>query len=210
MQYNGYDASGNLLWTDEVTRIAPVRERNGVRYCLWLKKGGTLIESKKNLDLGHPNWRDLLEGVPEQNADGQCSLCDNSGIVVNENGYMRRCPCLLGADVEPEDFWARRTEMFVDFCQNVWQREGDCELADWGFEHDNWIVVAVGTPPRCRKLYRHIFVFVDSHLASIGRRPLWSGSLRWSRTTGRILSGKEYKRFAPRDYPQPRQFGGVA
>lgn len=45
--------------------------------------------------------------------------------------------------------------------KEAWQQVGDCELKDWKCKHLAFskVVTAVGYPPRCKRLYRHVFVF---------------------------------------------------
>lgn len=164
---------------------------------------------------------------------GRCPMCADTGII-RDGPKLKRCSCKGGQNLDGSAFTQVRQQMYIDFAKNAWEQEGDCKLSDWRMTPNvsGHVVEATGVPPRCRKPYTHVFVFVRDrrrwtgpgkygpntrhvgkkvkHLAAIGRaRKTWSTKLSWSRSDGHIIDGKQYKRFSVDDYPLPQGFGFV-
>jgi len=57
-----------------------------------------------------------------------------------------------------------RPTALIEKAKTVWLKVGDCQLDSWDYKSLEFsdVVTATGRPPRCRRLYKHVFVFATS------------------------------------------------
>lgn len=82
-------------------------------------------------------------------------------------------------------------QSLISLAQSTWASIGDYDLHNWGIEPVSSLCVkAWGTPPRCRKARKHLFLFGTAARADVGRAP--QGQFRYGiRAIMRTRSGSD-------------------
>lgn len=94
-------------------------------------------------------------------------------------------------------------QQYLEHAQAIWDKVGDCPLANWQIKHQGLTYIrAEGKPPRCKKSYNHVFLFLNEwnngrkvrYLRAIARREFFK-PITWSSMNGEVFKGKVYHYF---------------
>jgi len=95
------------------------------------------------------------------------------------------------SNVDAEQIKDVNREAQLNLAQQAWEDVGDCALSEWAPPEKNppYGTIpspsAYGVPPRCRKSYRHVFIFQEEKLQSILRTRSFTGKpIRWRMADG--------------------------